>query len=220
MAGAEIQVQLAIAQSLCILNCRLLGFWGLCGQTGMSEPLRCFGKCVSLVDSRFIHCNSLLPVPSPGSLMLPHLPPSFLRVSSASFLRDLVCIRPIYTLSFLHLISAVPHTWDSYRTSTRTPHLFHEHIHDPRTPCIDTLHLFSGFQLRPTFHISSHLHLFLVRMIPRLSQTYPAFFSPLVIPLTSYFPSPQYCIIFSRFNVHAMERIVHPVHSFPPLTLY
>ena len=60
MAGAEIQVQLAVAQSLGILSYRLLGFvWSYAGRTRMNESLRYLGGRALLVNSCSPNCNSL-----------------------------------------------------------------------------------------------------------------------------------------------------------------
>jgi len=64
---------------------------------------------IAILSSLF---HNTEPTPSYGPLLLqPPYP-----LASASFLRDVVCIRPNYTLSFLRFISAVSYAWDSYRT--------------------------------------------------------------------------------------------------------
>src|SRR5882757_8402314 len=108
------------------------------------------------------------------SIRVPCFPPHFLR--------DLVCIRPIYTLSFFHLfISAASYTRDLYRASTPPPH---EHFHDwPRR--IDLLHPFISFPvlvssiLISSHPISSHLIGIYSSLIP---QTYSSISSRLTIP--------------------------------------
>ena len=136
------------------------------------------------------------PIPSHG---LPSL-----HLFSTSFLHDLVCIRPNYTLSLFHFNSAVPYTWESYRTLTP----YGPFMNIPRSlmPCI--LHFFSGFSVISRISISSppHRHWFLIHTVPRLPQTYSN------ISLLSH--------RFPRFFISFFNPVSHPLFSWSNFMLW
>jgi hypothetical protein len=166
--------------------------------------------------SNRVSCTAIFPLNLNIKPIPSHFPLSPLHVFPASFLHDLVCIRPIYTLSFFHFfVPAIPCTWESDWTLTA----FHEH-----TATAHAVYPSSLFRLLSHLSISVSSHLigagfsyirfaafhklipiFLSSHLPHFLHLFHPVFDPVSRPL------------FSWFNVHAPEHAIHTVYNIYPV---